>query len=136
MDPFESVISIYQRQLCNTDTGSASALGATLCLWHDRNVAREEDVMIMNPAYPAMLTFAERTWKGGGSPGILVHISPEIKTGFAAFEKRLTEHKKRYFQQLPFTYFPRAIWNGSCTALSLTTATRHRNSIPPAPVLL
>uniref|UniRef100_UPI0026395FBA family 20 glycosylhydrolase n=1 Tax=Chitinophaga sp. TaxID=1869181 RepID=UPI0026395FBA len=36
MDPLESVISIYQRQFCNTPAGDASALGATLCLWHDR----------------------------------------------------------------------------------------------------
>lgn len=108
MDPLESVISIYQRQLCNTPVGNASALGGTLCLWHDRNVTHEEDVMIMNPAYPSLLTFAERTWKGGGTPGIKVHIGPEIAAEFAEFEKRLTDHKVRYFKGLPFTYYPQS----------------------------
>ncbi|MGX5817729.1 family 20 glycosylhydrolase [Chitinophaga lutea] len=106
MDALESVVSIYQRRICNTLSGSATALGATLCLWHDRNVAREEDVMVMNPVYPALLAFAERCWKGGGSPGFKVAIGAAIAPTFAAFEQRLMAHKQRYFKDLPFTYFP------------------------------
>lgn len=108
MDALESVPTIYQRQLCNTAVGNASELGATLCLWHDRNVAKEEDVMTMNPVYPSLLAFAERVWKGGGTPGITVAISPEAAADFAAFERRLIDHKTRYFEGLPFTYFPQS----------------------------
>ncbi|WP_423736331.1 family 20 glycosylhydrolase [Chitinophaga caseinilytica] len=108
MDPLESVTSIFQRQLCNSAVGNASELGATLCLWHDRNVAKEEDVMIMNPAYPALLTFAERTWRGGGTPGIKVAIGPEIAADFATFEIRLMDHKQKYFKGMPFGYFPQS----------------------------
>ncbi|WP_341838653.1 family 20 glycosylhydrolase [Chitinophaga pollutisoli] len=131
MDPLESVISIYQRQFCNTPAGNASALGATLCLWHDRNVAAEEDVMTMNPVYPSLLAFAERVWKGGGTPGITVAIGPGIAAEFAGFEQRLIAHKVRYFEGMPFTYFPQSgqQWqlygpfaNGGNTAQEFDTA--------------
>ena len=58
MDPLEAVTTIYNRQLSNKDHGDSLAMGATLCLWHDRRVDKEEDLMQMNPVMSGMITFA------------------------------------------------------------------------------
>ncbi|QNF32282.1 family 20 glycosylhydrolase [Adhaeribacter swui] len=107
MDPLESVITIYNRQLGDAIQGTEQVLGATFCVWHDRNVLKEEDVLHMNPVYPAMLAFAERSWQGGGYSGWITNIkssaSQQLQV-FKDFEKRLLEHQKLYFASLPFSY--------------------------------
>jgi hypothetical protein len=107
MDPLEAVVTIFNRKIANKEKGDASALGATLCMWHDRAVAKEEDVLKMNPVYPGMLAFAERVWRGGGHSGWTATIgAPSSKEAieFAAFEKRLMDHQKQFFTKLPFPY--------------------------------
>jgi hypothetical protein len=61
----------------------------------------------MNPVYPAMLAFAERSWDGGGKPGWHTVIM-NGDTAFLAFEKRLTDQQKQYFGSLPFPYIQQA----------------------------
>jgi hypothetical protein len=69
----------------------------------------------MNPVYPAMLAFAERSWCGGGGHTVTTEIgapaSPEAKA-FAAFEKRLMDQRNLYFRELPFPYQPQSelVW--------------------------
>ncbi|WP_316817406.1 beta-N-acetylhexosaminidase [Pedobacter nyackensis] len=107
MDPLESVVTIFNRQLCNLDKGNDAALGAIMCAWPDRKVNSPNDVMIQNPVYPAMLAFAERSWRGGGVSGWTATIgSPESQAAktFTEFENRLMAHKARYFTKLPFPY--------------------------------
>lgn len=107
MDPLESVVTIFFRQIGDTIKQTANIKGATLCLWPDRRVENEEDILRMNPAYPAMLAFAERTWKGGGYKGWTATIgepSSSKANEFAEFENRLLDHKKQYFKNLPFPY--------------------------------
>lgn len=104
MDPLESVVTIYNRRIGDREQGDSSMLGATLCLWHDRNVAREEDLLQMNPVYPAMLAFAERSWQGGGREGWIANISQGDVAGFTEFENRLMEQRRLFFQHLPFPY--------------------------------
>jgi hypothetical protein len=107
MDPLEAVVTIFNRNIANKEKGDASALGATLCMWHDRAVAKEEDVLKMNPVYPGMLAFAERVWRGGGHSGWTATIgAPSSKEAieFAAFEKMLMDHQKQFFSKLPFPY--------------------------------
>ena len=48
------------------DSQTKNVIGGTICMWHDRAVANEEDILKMNPVYPGMLAFAERSWLGGG----------------------------------------------------------------------
>lgn len=106
MDPEESVVSIFERQLCDTTYGDEKKLGGEICLWNDRRVAHENDLLRMNPVYPSMLAFAERSWRGGGFPGVVVNIgtdSQRIKA-FKEFENRLINHKHLYFENLPFPY--------------------------------
>ena len=107
MDPLESVVSIFERQLCDTTHGSAHKLGGEICLWNDRRVSNENDLLRMNPVYPSMLAFAERSWRGGGFPGVVVNIGKENSgraIAFKEFENRLINQKHEYFTNLPFPY--------------------------------
>lgn len=107
MDPLESVVTIFNRRICNLDQGNEAALGGIICTWPDRRVNKPEDVLVQNPVYPAMLAFSERSWRGGGVAGWLANVgaagTAQAKT-FAEFENRLMVHQSRYFSQLPFPY--------------------------------
>jgi hexosaminidase len=103
MDPLESVTTIFHRKIGDTDSANANVQGATVCLWHDRNVRNEADLLIMNPVYPAMLAFAEKSWRGGGHPYWITNtINPKA---FGEFEARMLQHKQRTFKYLPFPYW-------------------------------
>lgn len=108
MDPLEAVVTIFNRKISNKEKGDRNAVGATLCMWHDRNISKEDDILKMNPVYPGMLAFAERSWQGGGNSGWVAHIgqpgTPRAKK-FAEFEDRLLDHKQQVFSKLPFPYF-------------------------------
>jgi hexosaminidase len=103
MDPLESVPGIFNREIGDVNSGTNLMLGGELCLWPDRNVTNQEDILTMNPVYPAMLAFAERSWLGGGIPGWHVNIMGN-GTNFKEFENRLVDQQKEYFQQIPFRY--------------------------------
>ncbi|MGV3657084.1 MAG: family 20 glycosylhydrolase [Chitinophagaceae bacterium] len=104
MDPLESVVTIYHRQLGDNVKEAKNVLGATLCLWHDRNVQDERDLLQMNPVYPSMLAFAERSWQGGGHPGWITNSSQIVKSDFRRFEKALIDHQELYFKNKAFPY--------------------------------
>ncbi|MBS1572116.1 MAG: family 20 glycosylhydrolase [Bacteroidetes bacterium] len=104
MDPEEAVVSIYNRKIANVKVGNKKVLGATLCNWPDRAVAQEKDILMMNPVYPSMLAFAERTWQGGGKSEWIANIDDGDKKGFENFENKLLEHKKLYFEYKIFNY--------------------------------
>ena len=104
MAPESGVVTIFNRQLGGKIKGDSNLLGAEICLWDDRKMANEKDHLIMNAVYPFMLAFGERSWRGGGQPGLDLTIGPESSERakeFEAFEKRLIAHKRNYFQQLP-----------------------------------
>jgi hexosaminidase len=107
MDPFEAVTTIFNRKIADKEKGDTSTLGGTICMWHDRAVSKEEDILTMNPVYPGMLAFAERSWQGGGVDGWVANIGEPNSTranAFAAFEKRLLDHQQQYFSSLSFPY--------------------------------
>lgn len=107
MDPLESVVTIFNRQLAGMDFGSSEALGATLCLWPDRAVALEADAIEMNAVYPAMLAFAERSWLGKGYADWVANMDingQQALADFIGFEDRLLKHKHQYFTRLSFPY--------------------------------
>jgi hypothetical protein len=66
IDPLEVVTMLFQRNIGDRSQSDKQVLGATLCLWHDRNIRQEKDLLTMNAVYPSMLAFSERTWVGGG----------------------------------------------------------------------
>ncbi len=107
MDPLESVVTIFNRQIGNRDKEDKNMLGAELCLWPDRRVANEEDILRMNAVYPSMLAFAERTWDGGGHAGWVANIGKagsENAEEFLEFENRLMDQRFENFRNLPFPY--------------------------------
>jgi hexosaminidase len=113
MDPLESVVTIFNRKICEKEKGDSAAIGATLCMWHDRAIGREEDILTMNPVYPGLLAFAERTWRGGGQSGWIANMDDGDVKLFANFESRLLENKKLYFKSKPFPYVKQTniFWN-------------------------
>lgn len=104
MDPLESVVTLFNRKICDKEKGDVAAMGATLCMWHDRSVTTENDILRMNAVYPGMLTFAERSWRGGGQSGWVANIDDGDKQAFTDFEGRLLDNKQQYFEGKPFTY--------------------------------
>ena len=108
MDPLEAVVTLFNRRIGDRDKGDPSMLGGTICLWHDRAIATEEDLLKMNPVYPAMLAFAERSWRGGGKAGWISNISDGDEAGFSEFEKRLLDQRELYFRELSFPYAPQS----------------------------
>lgn len=112
MDPLEAVTTIFNRRIGDKEQGDASLLGGTICMWHDRAVANEEDVLRMNPVYPGILAFAERSWRGGGKQGWIANISDGDVKAFKDFENRLLDIKQLYFTGKSFPYTKQAgfIW--------------------------
>lgn len=104
MDPLEAVTTIFNRRIADKEKGDAVTLGGTICMWHDRAVAKEEDIFTMNPVYPGMLAFAERSWCGGGVKGWIANIDDGDKKKFIDFENRLLENKQLYFAGKIFNY--------------------------------
>jgi hypothetical protein len=106
-DPLTSVVTIFNRQMGGRLHSDTSLLGAEFCVWNDRKVSNETDVISKNPVYPDMLAFAERTWRGGGYSDVQFYIGADGSKralDFVEFEKRLLVHKEKYFSKLPFTY--------------------------------
>jgi len=107
LDWFSGVRHVFNSAICGVPAGSDRHLGGITCLWPDRRVAHEEDQFRMSPVAPVLLTFAERTWLGGGYPDLRRELgapgSPEYK-GFAEFEERLIRHRDLYFADKPFVH--------------------------------
>lgn len=107
MDPLETVTTLYHRKIGEVEKEHRNLIGATLCSWPDRAVAKPEDMFIHSAIYPAILTFAERIWQGGGRAGWVSNIVPADQSDYADFkdfETRLLQHKELYFNQKPFPY--------------------------------
>jgi len=107
LDPYDAVTAIFSHVIDDVPEGDEQHPGAVLCLWPDRRVSREEDIIRMNPVYPGILTFAERCWAGGGwknyasdfgSPGSAQY------NAFSEFEHRFCDQQQQYFRDKSFFY--------------------------------
>jgi hypothetical protein len=103
-----SVAGVFNREFMDSKHGDNQKLGAEMCMWNDRIVGDQKELVSINSVYPLMLTFAERSWAGGdGTEGYNYFIGNEGSTqadNFVEFEKRLLTHKERYFKDKPFSY--------------------------------
>ena len=105
IDPLEAPVTIFFRKIGDKLKENKNVKGGTLCLWPDRRVANENDILRMNPVYPGMMAFAERTWRGGGIDGWIATLKPgSEEKEFLGFEQRLLDHKEQYFKNIPFPY--------------------------------
>ncbi len=107
MDPLEAVTTLFYRQLGGSAKGNRKLHGAILCSWPDRAVNNERDIFRQNAVYPALLTFAERSWRGGGEFEWRSNIKTDAQghAEFTEFETRLLQHKNLYFNKLIFPYY-------------------------------
>lgn len=106
-DPLEGVSATFNHAILDAEKGDSLRLGAILCNWPDRRLAKEEDALRMSPVYPVMLAFAERSWKGGGYSGYSSAIGnpgDDKYEAFFAFEKRLLDVSKIPFSSIYFPY--------------------------------
>lgn len=107
MDPLETVTTLFFRKFAEQEKQSRQLSGAILCSWPDRAVEKPEDMFLQSAIYPAILTFAERIWRGGGESGWKANLPNKDRVGFSEFkefENRLLAHKNKYFSNLPFPY--------------------------------
>ncbi|NWK54401.1 family 20 glycosylhydrolase [Verrucomicrobiaceae bacterium N1E253] len=112
MDWIDSQSGVYQyffQQPCDVPYGNQNAMGAVTCVWTDGALSNEKRVLTQYPFYPCSLTFAERIWRGAhqARPDLYAKL-PQPGTpaynAFAEFETRLTDHRDKFFKDLPFAY--------------------------------
>jgi hypothetical protein len=98
IDPLEVVTTLFQRNIGDRSQSDQQVIGATLCLWHDRNIRQEKDLLTMNAVYPSMLAFSERTWVGGQTQWVTNIDVKEVDAiaKFDNFEKRLLVQKAKF----------------------------------------
>ncbi len=107
MDPLEAVVTIFNRRIGDIEKEDKNIKGGTICMWPDRRVENEADVLRMNPVYSGMLSFAERSWKGGGHKSWIANIGkPNTRAAgeFEEFENRLLDNKHQFFSHYIFPY--------------------------------
>ncbi len=109
MDPFADLSGVYNNFICSSQTGNDRLLGGIVCIWNDRKLKTENDILLANAFYPNMLAFAERSWVGGGTSlqetgTSLGDRHSKRFEDFTEFEKRMLAHKRKYFNALPFPY--------------------------------
>ena len=107
MDPLETVTTLFHRRIGEQDKGHKNLIGGTLCSWPDRTVSKAEDMFLQNAVYPSLITFAERSWRGGGTPLWTANIfgkETQAYKDFRNFETRLLHHKQVEFAEKPFPY--------------------------------
>lgn len=109
-DTFGDIVALYNSRIGNVEHGDNVA-GVMMCVWNDRLLENERDILLENNFYPNMLAVAERSWRGGGSEyfndkGTILPTDKqsEIFLGFEDFERRMLWHKKNTFSGLPFAY--------------------------------
>lgn len=106
-DPLESVATIFQAKIAGVERGDADHLGGIVCVWPDRRVADEMDILRQNPVLPGILAASERLWRGGGlklGKTLIPQNDDAAYEQFVEFERRLLDHKRLYFNKLPFPY--------------------------------
>lgn len=109
-DAFADLVALFNSNVAGQQQGSYEYAGSILALWNDRWVEPEEQILLQNGFYPAMLTLAERTWRGGqkeyfDTRGSLIgSADSDDFIAFAEFENRMLIHKKNHFRHYPFAY--------------------------------
>ena len=107
VDPMIAPIRYFFLQACLEPHDTPAALGGILCYWPDTRIAGEEDALKITAFYPALLAWAESTWRGRKDSGraFWAKLPPKGTPAWARFrefETRLLDHRDRYFKNEPF----------------------------------
>ncbi len=110
-DTFGDLVALYNSLIYNAETGSDDIAGVIVGVWNDRQLSAEQNILLENNFYPAMLAIAERAWLGGGSEyfdgrGTILPADGQSETflEFADFERRMLWYKQTKFAGYPFAY--------------------------------
>lgn len=109
-DNFADIVALYYSRIYDQAEGSDDIAGAVVGIWNDRLLKDERDIPLENGLYPAMLTLAERAWRGGGTEyfnrrgTLLPEKGTEEFDEFVEFEERMLWHKVHTLKGLPFAY--------------------------------
>ena len=109
MDALVGPIRVFFQQPCRVPHGNELALGGVLCHWPDNNINSQMDIYRQSPVYPAMVTYAERIWRGidVNREDCWAKLPPKTDLAFQEFvnfEKDLIIHRDTVFKDLPFPY--------------------------------
>lgn len=107
MDPLSGVFSVFNRRIGDVEKGNEQVIGGEIAIWNDVRVKKEEDNLQMNFAYPGIVAFGERAWRGGGEEGSLTDIGTresKRRKDFMEFESRLLDQKRTFFRTKSFPY--------------------------------
>ncbi|SIS96099.1 family 20 glycosylhydrolase [Belliella pelovolcani] len=110
-DAFADLVSLFRSNVAGYDIGSEAVAGSILAIWNDRKLNDWKLIIRENNFYPAMLTFAERLWQGGGEGyfdeiGVLLpQPSTPAWESFADFEDRLLWQRDHQFENSDFPYY-------------------------------
>jgi hypothetical protein len=109
-DSFADIVGLYNSNIAEQQQGSQDYAGTIVAFWHDRLVQPEQNMIIENAFYPAILAIAERAWRGGGDEYFYTKgtmLDAEGTRGFDAFvnfESRMLWHKEHSLKELPIAY--------------------------------
>lgn len=100
-DPFVHISKLFFKPIGYKSKNNVK--GGILCLWHDVNVTDEKEIILANPVFPSILTYAWTTWTADVKKAsekyktTIPTKGSKENTYFSAFEDYLIAHKKRYF---------------------------------------
>lgn len=127
VDPLELLAPAAFLKPCLTGP-TENHLGAIFAVWHDDAVAKPEDILTMNPVYPAMVLYSDNFWNGRERDVMRYYANlPDPREADfalpAELERRLLAHKP-LFKGKPFSYWPQTQmrWRMAETAAELPFA--------------
>lgn len=99
--PYLIIQRYFFKQLGGRARGDEQAIGPILCLWPDARVDDKDKIQRHSPQWPAILTFAERAWKGAPQDGSaygsrLPAQGTEARKAFDLFEKRMFSFRQDF----------------------------------------
>lgn len=110
LDPLSGITQLYFDRINGAAHGDSLRMGGIFCCWNDNNVNEAYDILVQNPVYPGIVTYAETSWTGQKKDigenylAKLPEKGSELFNEFSAFEERLIQHRDKYFQGKPFPY--------------------------------
>ncbi len=108
VDPLELLAPAAFQKPCMSGS-EANKLGAIFAVWHDDAVAKPEDIITMNPVYPAIVLYSDNFWNGRERDEMKYYANlpdpsdPDFALP-AELERRLLVHKP-LFKGKPFPYW-------------------------------
>lgn len=109
LDPQLAVRRYFFTRTCDRAEGDPRHLGAILCCWPDVRVDDKRRIDAQNGVRPALIAFAENTWRGRPEfPKSYADRLPPRGTPafaeYAAFETAVIAHRDLFFPESPFPF--------------------------------